>query len=95
MSQVKLLRFLRGMSQFQLRLISGVNATKLSFIENGMVEPNEDEKFQIAKALGVRPEEVWGGESNNEKLAAMIEKYGMLSQRRGLLNVKKESLETA
>lgn len=95
MSQLKLIRFLRGMSQFQLRLISGVSATKLSFIENGMVEPNEDEKLRIAKALGVRPEELWSGESNNEQLVTMIKKYGMLSQQSGPFTAEKKSLENA
>jgi lambda repressor-like predicted transcriptional regulator len=29
-------------------------------IENGLIEPREDEKKRLAKALGVRVEEIWG-----------------------------------
>jgi len=28
-------------------------------IENNLVEPREDEKKKLAKALNVRPEEIW------------------------------------
>jgi len=29
-------------------------------IENGLIEAREDEKKRLAKALGVRTEEIWG-----------------------------------
>jgi len=28
-------------------------------IENGLIEPREDEKKRLAKALGVKVEEIW------------------------------------
>jgi lambda repressor-like predicted transcriptional regulator len=30
-------------------------------IENGLIHPKEDEKEKLAKALGVKGEEIWGG----------------------------------
>lgn len=53
-------RVLKRITQFQLRLSTGINATKISFIENGFVQPNEDEKKKLAKALGTDPVEIWG-----------------------------------
>jgi len=52
-------RVLKRVTQFQLRLQTGINATKISFIENGLVEPREDEVKKLSKALGVRPEEIF------------------------------------
>jgi transcriptional regulator with XRE-family HTH domain len=55
-------RVLKRITQFRLGLQAEMNATKISFIENGLVEPRSDEKKRLSKALGVRPEEIWGVE---------------------------------
>ena len=52
-------RVLKRVTQFQLRLQTGINATKISFIENGLIQPKEDEVKRLSKALGVRPEEIF------------------------------------
>jgi transcriptional regulator with XRE-family HTH domain len=54
-------RVLKRITQFQLRLQTGINATKISFIENGLIEPREEEVKKFSKALGVRPEEIFPG----------------------------------
>ena len=52
-------RVLKRVTQFQLRLQTGINATKISFIENGMVEPRPDEIKKLARALNVSPGEIF------------------------------------
>ena len=43
-----------------MRIATGIHQSKISMIENGLIEPREDEKKRLAKALGVRVEEIWG-----------------------------------
>ena len=52
-------RVLKRVTQFQLRLLTGINQSKISLIENGYVEPCWDEKKHLAKALGVNAEEIF------------------------------------
>jgi transcriptional regulator with XRE-family HTH domain len=60
MNKLRELRSIKRITQFQLRLSTGIHQSKISMIENGLVAPREDEKQQLAKALHVRPEEIWG-----------------------------------
>jgi transcriptional regulator with XRE-family HTH domain len=50
----------RRVTQFQLRIASGVHQSKISLIENGWIEPRDDEQRRLAKALSVKPEEIFG-----------------------------------
>lgn len=59
MNHLREIRTSKRITQFQLRLASGVHQSKISLIENGLVQPNEDEKKKIANALGVGAEEIW------------------------------------
>jgi transcriptional regulator with XRE-family HTH domain len=52
-------RVLKRITQFRLGLQAEVNATRISFIENGLVQPKEDEVKRLSKALGVKPEEIF------------------------------------
>ena len=52
-------RVLKRITQFQLRLQTGINATKISFIENGLMEPKPEEVRKLARALNVAPEEIF------------------------------------
>ena len=61
MNRLREIRAVRRITQFQLRLSTGVHQSKISMIENGLVTPREDEKKRLAKALGTRVEEIWGG----------------------------------
>ena len=58
-NRLRVIRAERRVTQFQLRLQTGINATKISFIENGLVQPREDEKKRLARALGANPEDIF------------------------------------
>lgn len=53
-------RVLKRITQFQLRLLTGIHQSRISLIENGLIEPRNDEKERLARALGVKPEDIWG-----------------------------------
>ena len=59
MNRLREIRVVKRVTQFQLRLSTGIHQSKISMIENGLIEPREDEKKRIAKALGVGSEEIW------------------------------------
>ena len=47
-------RFNRGMTQFDLRLLTGIHQSRISCIERGYVEARKDEKQKIEDALGLK-----------------------------------------
>jgi DNA-binding XRE family transcriptional regulator len=59
MNHLREIRTSKRITQFQLRLVIGIHQSKISLIENGLVQPSEDEKKKIAKALGVGVEDIW------------------------------------
>jgi DNA-binding XRE family transcriptional regulator len=61
-NRMRVIRAERRMTQFQLRLQTGINSAKISFIENGLIAPNNLEKQKLSKALGVKPEEIFPSE---------------------------------
>jgi transcriptional regulator with XRE-family HTH domain len=62
MNRLKVRRAEVRMSQFSLRLKTGINQSKLSFFENDLIEPTKDEKVKLAEALGVNVEELFPDE---------------------------------
>jgi transcriptional regulator with XRE-family HTH domain len=58
-NRLRELRVIKRVTQFQLRLQTGIHQSKISLIENGLVTPEADERRKLAKALGVNPEEIW------------------------------------
>lgn len=66
MNQLKVIRAGKRLSQFQLGLMTGLLQSRLSLIENDLILPQSEEKQKIGKALGVRPEEIWGQENQEE-----------------------------
>ena len=60
MNRLREIRVVKRVTQFQLRLSTGVHQSKISMIENGLIQPRHDEKRKIAKALGVQVGEIWG-----------------------------------
>ncbi len=65
MNKLREVRVVKRISQFQLRVLTGVHQSKISMIENGLVQPREDEKERLARALGMREEDIFqekGGE---------------------------------
>lgn len=61
MNKLREIRVVKRITQFQLRLSTGIHQSKISLIENGLIHPKEDEKEKLTKALGVKGEEIWGG----------------------------------
>ena len=53
------IRFYRGFSQYDITLRTGIPQSKISLIERGYVQPGDDEKERIAKALKCRVGEVF------------------------------------
>ncbi|MGA2938699.1 MAG: helix-turn-helix transcriptional regulator [Syntrophobacteraceae bacterium] len=51
-------RFQRRLTQLDLRLKTGIHQSRISMIENGYVAPRDDERHRLAKALGLRPEQI-------------------------------------
>ena len=58
MTALKLLRQIRGKSQWQLGIEAMVPNYKLSQFECGKLEPTPDELRRLASALGVLPEQL-------------------------------------
>jgi transcriptional regulator with XRE-family HTH domain len=59
MNRLREIRVVKRITQFQLRLITGIHQSKISLIENGFIEPQDEEKEKLAKALGVSLEEIF------------------------------------
>lgn len=59
MNRLRETRVINRITQFQLRLSTGIHQSKISMIENGLIEPCEEDKVKIAKALGKNAEEIW------------------------------------
>jgi transcriptional regulator with XRE-family HTH domain len=57
-------RLLRELSLYDMRSKTGIAVSKLSLVERGIEQPNEQEKQRLAKALGVRAEDIFPGNSD-------------------------------
>ena len=60
MNRLRVLRAEKRMTQFEIRIATGINQSKLSMIENGLIVPSQQEREKIAEALGVKPGRIWG-----------------------------------
>jgi len=58
MLSLKLIRLLRGQSQFDLAIATRIPNYRLSLIENGKAEPCTDELMRLAQALDTSPEQL-------------------------------------
>lgn len=67
MNKLREKRVVKQITQFQLRIATGIHQSKISMIENGLIEPRPDERRKLAEALGVSPEEIWDKETDSEK----------------------------
>ena len=47
-------RFKKSMTQFDLRILTGIHQSRISYIERGYIVPRDDEKQKIETALGLR-----------------------------------------
>jgi cyanate lyase len=57
-------RFKKRVTQWDLRIWTGINQTKISLAERGYVQLTEREKKKIAEALGMRTDEISWPERN-------------------------------
>jgi transcriptional regulator with XRE-family HTH domain len=60
-------RVLQRISQYVLALKTGIPQPRISIIQNSLVTPREDEKNKIAKALGVKAEDIFPQEVSNDQ----------------------------
>ena len=51
---LKKARFIRGKTQFELRLLTGIHQSRISVIEKGYVVPRDDEKERLEAALNTK-----------------------------------------
>lgn len=59
MNKLRETRVIKRVSQFQLRLLSGVHQSKISLIENNLIQPRPEEAKKLSKALGASAEELF------------------------------------
>ena len=59
MNKLREIRARKKITQFRLRLMTGIHQSKLSLAENGYIELSAQEKRKIAKALSVQTDEIW------------------------------------
>ena len=59
MNRLKVARAEIRRTQFLLSLETRIPQSRISFIENGLIEPRQDEKERLAKALGLGPDEIF------------------------------------
>ncbi len=67
-NRLREIRVVKRISQFQLRLTTGIHQSKISLIENGLIEAQSDEKKKLAKALGVRPADIWSDDEGEVRV---------------------------
>ncbi|MDY6987955.1 MAG: helix-turn-helix transcriptional regulator [Thermodesulfobacteriota bacterium] len=60
MNRLKEIRARRRVTQFELRLKTGIHQSKISLAENDYVQLEPKEQKKIAKALSVSVGEIWG-----------------------------------
>ena len=58
-NKLREIRARNRVTQFQLRVMTGIHQSKISMAENDYVQLRDEEKKKIAKALGVGCNEIW------------------------------------
>ena len=59
MNRLRIIRAEKGITQFDLRIKTGINQSKISLAENGYIELRDDEKEKIAKALNCKVTDIF------------------------------------
>jgi DNA-binding XRE family transcriptional regulator len=57
--RLRVIRAERGTTQWQLKLMTGINQTYLSMAENDQIVLTPEQKKKVARALGVSVQEIW------------------------------------
>lgn len=63
MNRLRVIRAEKRVTQFQLRLMTGIHQSRLSLAENDLVELTAEEKRKLSKVLGMPDNEIWQAES--------------------------------
>ncbi len=58
-NRLRVIRAEKRITQFQLAIQAGVNTTRISFIENELIQPKPEEIKKLARALNVSPSELF------------------------------------
>lgn len=66
MNRLREIRVVKRVTQFQLRIATGIHQSRISLIENGWVPPKSEEMQKLSKALGALPQDIFP-ESKGEK----------------------------
>ena len=70
MNKLREIRVVKRVTQFRLRLATGINPTKISLAENGLIELSQGEKEKLAKALDASVSEIFGEGGVERKVAS-------------------------
>lgn len=62
---LKQARFFKSLNQWDISLRTGIPQSRLSLIERNYVNPKEDEKKKIAKALNCKVEDIFPKRGEN------------------------------
>ena len=58
-SPLRLKRFIKGLTLYDIRQETGIDTAKLSLMERGYVAPKPEEKEKLARALGCAAVEIF------------------------------------
>ena len=64
LSPLRKARFLKGLTQYDLTMLTNINSTRISLIENNYVKPRCEEVFKLSRVLDVKPDELFPGEKH-------------------------------
>lgn len=59
MNNLREIRFKKRLNQYRLALLTEVHQSRISLIENDLIQPRDDEMRKLSKALGVEPSELF------------------------------------
>ena len=59
MNRMREMRAKKRLRQFDLSIKTGIPQSRLSFIENELISPSEEEKKKISEALGAKVTDVF------------------------------------
>jgi transcriptional regulator with XRE-family HTH domain len=58
-NKLKEIRFYRNLRQIDLQKMSGIDTARISYIENEVFDPTENEKKKLMKALNLGIDEIF------------------------------------
>ena len=64
MCNLRKIRFEQRVTQIDLMVKTGIWPSRISLLENGYLQPKPDEKEKLARALGVKIEELFEGDGS-------------------------------